>query len=101
MVGHERQTGQKHRGGTGEPSAELAEDERFQDIPGLLAHASSIIQEVRDEFPKWTTAEIAERLTAENKLKQSNELLSGMLQSLDGIIYVADYFSCDTHVKQC
>jgi len=37
------------------------------------------------------SAEIAERLAAENKLKQSNELLSGMLQSLDGIIYVADF----------
>ncbi len=45
---------------------ELAEDERFQDIPGLLANASSIIQEVRDELPKWATAEIAERLHAED-----------------------------------
>jgi signal transduction histidine kinase len=39
------------------------------------------------------SGEIAERLTAENQLKQSNELLSGMLQSLDGMIYVADFDS--------
>jgi len=39
------------------------------------------------------SGEIAERLTAENQLKLSNELLSGMLQSLDGIIYVADFDS--------
>ncbi len=37
------------------------------------------------------SAEIAERLAAEKSLKQSNELLSGMLQSLDGVIYVADF----------
>ncbi|THB78803.1 MAG: PAS domain-containing sensor histidine kinase [Desulfobulbaceae bacterium] len=36
------------------------------------------------------SGEIAERLNAEKQLKSANDLLSGMLQSIDGIIYVAD-----------
>jgi signal transduction histidine kinase len=44
-----------------------------------------------DERNLQLSSEIAERLSAENLLKQSNELLSGMLESLDGIIYVADF----------
>ena len=46
--------------------AELAEDERFQDVQGLLANVSSIMAEVRAELPKWDTADIVERLQAED-----------------------------------
>jgi crotonobetainyl-CoA:carnitine CoA-transferase CaiB-like acyl-CoA transferase len=46
--------------------AELTEDERFQDVPGLLANVSSIIKEIRAELPKWETSKIAERLLAED-----------------------------------
>ena len=39
------------------------------------------------------TAEIAERLAAERQLKLNNELLSGIIGSIDGIVYVADFDS--------
>jgi len=47
-----------------------------------------------DDSNLQLSAEIAERLSTEKQLKRSNELLSGMLGSIDGIIYVADF---DTH----
>ncbi len=39
------------------------------------------------------SAEIAERLAAERQLKLNNELLSGIIGSIDGIVYVADFDS--------
>lgn len=47
-----------------------------------------------DERNRQLSNEVAERLEAEARLKQSNELLSGILSTIDGIIYVVDF---DTH----
>ena len=46
-----------------------------------------------DESNLKLSAEIAERLTAEKQLKLNNELLSGIVGSIDGIVYVADFES--------
>ncbi len=46
-----------------------------------------------DESNLKLSAEIAERLTAERQLKLNNELLSGIIGSVDGIVYVADFDS--------
>ena len=47
-----------------------------------------------DESNKKLNAEILDRLSAEQQLRLNNELLSGMIGSIDGIIYVSDF---DTH----
>ncbi|SHH71723.1 ATP-binding protein [Desulfofustis glycolicus] len=65
-----------------------------------VEHLVRLEQEVRertrelDDRNLQLSAEIAERLNAEIHLRQSNELFSGMVESIDGIIYVADF---DTH----
>ncbi len=65
-----------------------------------VEHLVRLEQEVRertrqlDDRNLQLSAEIAERLNAEIRLRQSNELFSGMVESIDGIIYVADF---DTH----
>jgi len=46
-----------------------------------------------DESNRQLSAEVIERLNTAEQLKQSNELLSSMLESIDGIIYVADFDS--------
>lgn len=43
-----------------------------------------------DERNRQLSREVAERLDAEARLKQSNELLSGIIESVDGIIYAVD-----------
>jgi signal transduction histidine kinase len=43
-----------------------------------------------DQRNRQLNNEIAERLDAEAQLKQSNELLSGIIGSFDGVIYVVD-----------
>jgi signal transduction histidine kinase len=43
-----------------------------------------------DERNRQLSAEVKERLAAEDSLKQSNDLLSGIIGSIDGIIYVVD-----------
>ena len=45
---------------------DLVDDPRFQDIPGLLQHAASIIEELRGEFRNWKTEAIAARLVEED-----------------------------------
>lgn len=64
--------------------------EQMQHLEELESKVGQRTREL-DERNLQLSAEIAERLSAENQLKQSNELLSGMLESLDGIIYVADF----------
>ena len=46
-----------------------------------------------DETNLQLSSEIIERLGAERQLIRNNELLSGMIGSIDGIIYVADFDS--------
>ncbi|MBE0586312.1 MAG: hypothetical protein IH612_21425, partial [Desulfofustis sp.] len=64
-----------------------------------VEHLVRLEQEVRertrelDDRNLQLSAEIAERLNAEIRLRQSNELFSGMVESIDGIIYVADFDS--------
>ena len=43
-----------------------------------------------DDSNMLLSAEIAERLSTSRELQRSNELLTGMLESIEGIIYVAD-----------
>ncbi len=43
-----------------------------------------------DERNRQLSVEVAERLEAENRLKQLNELLSGIISTFEGIIYVLD-----------
>lgn len=58
----------------------------------LEAKVQQRTREVEDSNLKLS-AEIAERLTAEKQLKLNNELLSGIIGSIDGIVYVADFDS--------
>ena len=58
----------------------------------LEAKVQQRTREVDDSNLKLS-AEIAERLTAEKQLKLNNELLSGIIGSIDGIVYVADFDS--------
>ena len=47
-----------------------------------------------DQRNRQLSSEIAERLETEAQLKQSNELLSGIVGTIEGIIYVVDF---ETH----
>ena len=47
-----------------------------------------------DQRNRQLSSEIAERLEAEAQLKQSNELLTGIIGTIEGVIYVVDF---DTH----
>ena len=67
---------------------------RFQEHQNYLEQLEvKVHQRTRelDESNKKLSAEIAERLDAEQQLKLNNELLSGMIGSIDGIIYVSDF----------
>ncbi|MBT8346399.1 MAG: PAS domain-containing protein [Desulfofustis sp.] len=44
-----------------------------------------------DQRNRQLSSEVAERLDAEAQLKQSNELLTGIISTFDGIIYVVDF----------
>ena len=44
-----------------------------------------------DERNRQLSVEVGERLEAENRLKQLNELLSGIISTFEGIIYVVDF----------
>ena len=63
-------------------------------------HLAQLEEKVRkrtrdlDDSNLHLSAEIAERLTTENRLRGINELLTVMLESIDGLIYVVDM---DTH----
>ncbi len=46
-----------------------------------------------DERNRQLRNEVAEKLEAEARLKQSNELLTGIISTIDGIIYVVDFDS--------
>ena len=46
-----------------------------------------------DEMNQQLSAEIVERLGAERQMRHNNELLSGIIGSIDGIVYVADFDS--------
>lgn len=46
-----------------------------------------------DERNRQLSREVAERLEAEGRLKQLNELLAGIISSFEGIIYVVDFES--------
>ena len=46
-----------------------------------------------DETNLQLSAEIVERLAVERQMKLNNELLSGIIGSIDGIVYVADFDS--------
>ncbi len=46
-----------------------------------------------DEINLQLGAEIVERLAAERQMRLNNELLSGIIGSIDGIVYVADFDS--------
>lgn len=70
---------------------------RYREHENHLADLESKVkQRTRelDDINLQLSGEIAERLSAEKQLKRSNELLSGMIESIDGIIYAADF---DTH----
>lgn len=58
----------------------------------LEAKVQQRTREVEDSNLKLS-GEIAERLAAEKQLKLNNELLSGIIGSIDGIVYVADFDS--------
>lgn len=77
-----------------------AQQERHLRTSEQVKHMGELEHQVRqrtrelDDRNLQLSAEIAERLNAENRLRQTNELLTGMVESIDGIIYVADF---DTH----
>ena len=66
---------------------------RYKEHEGHLAQLEEKVKQRTRELDDTNlrlSAEIAERLNIENRLRGSNELLSGMLESIDGIIYVSD-----------
>ena len=69
---------------------------RYQDQARHLAELENKVNlrtRELDESNRKLSAEVIERLNTAEQLKQSNELLSRMLESIDGIIYVADFDS--------
>jgi signal transduction histidine kinase len=69
---------------------------RYQDNARHLAELENKVNlrtRELDESNRQLSAEVIERLNTAEQLKQSNELLSRMLESFDGIIYVADFDS--------
>jgi signal transduction histidine kinase len=64
-----------------------------------IDHLAELEEKIRqrtselDERNRQLSAEVKERLAAEDRLKQSNDLLSGIIGSIDGIIYVVDFDS--------
>ena len=68
----------------------------IQQIDHLAELEQKIGQRTRelDQRNRQLSSEIAERLDAEGQLKQSNELLSGIISTFEGVIYVVDF---DTH----
>jgi signal transduction histidine kinase len=67
----------------------------IEQIDHLAELEEKIRQRTRqlDERNRQLSAEVKERLAAEDSLKQSNDLLSGIIGSVDGIIYVVDFDS--------
>ncbi len=67
----------------------------IEQIDHLAELEEKIRQRTRelDERNRQLSAEVKERLAAEDRLKQSNDLLSGIIGSIDGIIYVVDFDS--------
>jgi signal transduction histidine kinase len=69
---------------------------RYQDQARHLAELENKVNlrtRELDESNQKLSTEVLERLNTAEQLKQSNELLSSMLESIDGIIYVADFDS--------
>jgi len=66
--------------------------ENLEHLDQLEVKVRQRTQDLDDSNLKLTN-EIAERLTVEKQLRLNNELLSGMIGSIDGIIYVADFAS--------
>lgn len=65
----------------------------IQQIDHLAQLEEKISQRTRelDQRNRQLSGEITERLEAEAQLKQSNELLSGIVGTIEGIIYVVDF----------
>ncbi len=70
--------------------ADLRALEQVEHLVGLEQQVRERTREL-DDRNLQLSAEIAERLNAESKLRQSNELLAGMVESIDGVIYVSDF----------
>jgi|GEM_PF-1179189 len=78
-------------------AARLEREYRYiEQIDHLAELEEKIAQRTRelDERNRQLSEEIKERLKAEAWLTQSNELLSGIISTMDGIIYVVDF---ETH----
>ncbi|MEE4165418.1 MAG: PAS domain-containing sensor histidine kinase [Desulfocapsaceae bacterium] len=72
--------------------AALRYREHLDHLEQMEAKVQQRTQEL-DKSNQQLSSEIIERLGAERQLRRNNELLSGMIGSIDGIIYVADFDS--------